>query len=157
MEFLTVYAFSTENWRRPAEEVAALFVLLEQFIEQETPTLMENNVRLRTIGRLQRAAREQPGGAAARRSTTTAGNTGITLIMALNYSARTEIEDAVRAHRRARSRRASSPPTTIDQETISQTPLYRASIPIPICSSAPRASCASRIFSSGSFPTRKST
>src|SRR6478735_9347061 len=52
VEFLTVYAFSTENWRRPPEEVAALFALLEIFVAQETPTLMKNNVRLQTIGRV---------------------------------------------------------------------------------------------------------
>ncbi len=51
VQYLTVYAFSTENWRRPAEEVEALFALLEIFIEQELPTLMKNNVRLETIGR----------------------------------------------------------------------------------------------------------
>ena len=54
LRFLTVYAFSTENWRRPPTEVAALFALLEHFIVQEIPTLMKNNawLRLRAIGRL---------------------------------------------------------------------------------------------------------
>ena len=52
VEFLTVYAFSTENWKRPEAEVAALWMLLEHFIEQEKPTLMKNNVRLQAIGRL---------------------------------------------------------------------------------------------------------
>ena len=52
IEYLTVYAFSTENWKRPETEVAALWGLLEHFIARETPTLMENNVRLLAIGRL---------------------------------------------------------------------------------------------------------
>src|ERR1700759_484621 len=78
VQYLTVYAFSTENWRRPPEEIAALFALLEVFIEQETPTLMRNNVRLRTIGRI----RELPGtsqAALAQAIETTAGNTAITM------------------------------------------------------------------------------
>ena len=93
--FLTVYAFSTENWKRPADEVAALFGLLEEFIAQETPSLMENSVRLRAIGRLN----ELPDScqlALRKAIAQTAGNTRITLILALNYSARTEIVDAVR-------------------------------------------------------------
>src|SRR5882724_4186281 len=53
IEFLTVYAFSTENWKRPEAEVNALWALLEHFIEQETPTMMKNNVRMQAIGRLQ--------------------------------------------------------------------------------------------------------
>jgi undecaprenyl diphosphate synthase len=51
VEYLTVYAFSTENWKRPPEEVSALWTLLEEFVAQELPTMMENNVKLRTIGR----------------------------------------------------------------------------------------------------------
>src|SRR6478672_3422526 len=52
VKFLTVYAFSTENWKRPREEIGALMALLEQFIAQELPGLMENNIRLQAIGRL---------------------------------------------------------------------------------------------------------
>jgi len=95
IEFLTVYAFSTENWRRPETEVQALWLLLEHFIAQETPTLMKNNVRLQAIGRLhelptscQQALREAIA--------TTSKNTATTLILALNYSGRTELVDAVR-------------------------------------------------------------
>ena len=95
VEFLTVYAFSTENWKRPEAEVAALWVLLDHFIQEETPTLMKNNVRLAAIGRLhelpkscQRALTEA--------TATTAQNTATTLILALNYSGRTEIIDAVK-------------------------------------------------------------
>ncbi len=95
IEYLTVYAFSTENWKRPAEEVMALFGLLEHFIAAELPTLMENNVQLQAIGRL----RELPINAQcaledAIRKTST--NTGLTLVLALNYSGRAELEDAIR-------------------------------------------------------------
>ncbi len=94
--FLTVYAFSTENWKRPAAEVAALWVLLEHFIAQETPTLMKNNVRLQAIGRLHELP-ESCQQALAVAVAQTAGNTATTLVLALNYSGRTEIVDAVRS------------------------------------------------------------
>jgi undecaprenyl diphosphate synthase len=96
VEFLTVYAFSTENWKRPAAEVAALWALLEHFIAQETPTLMKNNVRLEAIGRLPElpASCQQ---ALAEAVAQTAGNTATTLVLALNYSGRAEIIDAVKA------------------------------------------------------------
>jgi undecaprenyl diphosphate synthase len=96
VQFLTVYAFSTENWRRPPEEVAALFTLLEVFVAQETPTLMKNNVRLSTIGRVHELP-ESSQAALQSAVDATAGNTAMTLILALNYSARAEIEDAARA------------------------------------------------------------
>jgi undecaprenyl diphosphate synthase len=95
VEFLTVYAFSTENWKRPKAEVDALWALLEHFIAQETPTLMKNGVRLRAIGRIhelpescQRALQEA--------IELTAKNPATTLVLALNYSGRTEIIDTVR-------------------------------------------------------------
>jgi len=96
VEFLTVYAFSTENWKRPEAEVSALWMLLEHFIAQETPTLMKNGVRLQAIGRIH----ELPESCqAALRETIqlTANNPATTLILALNYSGRTEIIDTVRA------------------------------------------------------------
>src|SRR4051812_314829 len=96
VEFLTVYAFSRENWKRPAAEVSALWTLLEHFIAQETPTLMKNGVRLQAIGRIhelpescQQALRDAIA--------LTAKNPATTLILALNYSGRTEIIDTVRA------------------------------------------------------------
>ncbi len=96
IEFLTVYAFSTENWSRPPSEVSALMQLLEHFIEQEVPTLMQKNIRLQAIGRItdlpercQKALHEAID--------ETAGNTRLTLILALSYSGRTEIADAVKS------------------------------------------------------------
>jgi undecaprenyl diphosphate synthase len=93
---LTVYAFSTENWKRPVEEVHALFGLLEHFLAAELPTLLANNIRLRAIGRLQ----ELPPSALAALEKTidlTAHNTGMSLVLAINYSGRAELEDAVRS------------------------------------------------------------
>jgi undecaprenyl diphosphate synthase len=96
VKYLTVYAFSTENWKRPAEEVQALFGLLEHFLKAELPTLLQNGVQLRAIGRLQ----ELPASTRKALEETiaqTAGNEALTLILALNYSGRAELEDAVRA------------------------------------------------------------
>jgi undecaprenyl diphosphate synthase len=95
VEFLTVYAFSTENWKRPEAEVTALWALLEHFIEQETPTLMKNGVRLQTIGRTHELPQSCQD-ALRRTIELTAKNPKTTLILALNYSGRTEIIDTVR-------------------------------------------------------------
>lgn len=95
VEFLTVYAFSTENWKRPPEEVSALFGLLEHFLEAELPTMLANNVQLRTIGRIHEIPRNAQL-ALEQAIAKTSANTGLTLILALNYSGRAELEDAVR-------------------------------------------------------------
>ena len=51
VDYLTLYAFSTENWKRPGDEVSGLWILLEHFLDLELPTMMKNGVRLKTIGR----------------------------------------------------------------------------------------------------------
>jgi len=96
VQFLTLYAFSTENWKRPDDEVAGLWVLLEHFLEQEFPTMMKNGVRLRAIGRIH----ELPETTRKKLQDTieaTANNPATTLVLALNYSSRAEITDATRA------------------------------------------------------------
>jgi undecaprenyl diphosphate synthase len=96
VEFLTLYAFSTENWRRPKAEVMALMKLLERFLRQRTPELMEKNVRLEAIGRLT----DLPGACQRelqRAIDTTSGNTALTLILALSYSGRMEVIDAIQS------------------------------------------------------------
>ncbi|HEV7403096.1 MAG TPA: isoprenyl transferase [Chthoniobacteraceae bacterium] len=128
VQYLTVYAFSTENWRRPPEEVAALFALLEIFIEQETPTLMRNNVRLRTIGRTHELPATSQA-ALAQAIERTAGNTAMTMILALNYSGRTEIEDAMRAIGQE-IERGELKSAEITQETVAKR-LYTAEYPDP--------------------------
>lgn len=93
VEFLTLYTFSTENWNRPANEVAALMALLMDSIEEET--FMKNNIRFRIIGdvkklptdvlnRLEQCVQK------------TSSNTGMVLVLALSYSARWELTEAAR-------------------------------------------------------------
>lgn len=95
ISYLTLYAFSTENWNRPKDEVLSLMSLLVDAIEHETPTLMKNNVRLKAIGDLDslpEQVRIKLDGTIKK----TEVNTGLTLVLALSYSARWEIVDAVR-------------------------------------------------------------
>lgn len=95
VKFLTLYAFSTENWNRPEDEVAALMHLIVIAIERETPDLIKNNVRLDMIGDFSR----MPAEALNRLRqciADTAHCTGLTLNLALSYSARWEITEAVR-------------------------------------------------------------
>ena len=94
IEYLTLYTFSTENWNRPKEEVDALMTLLVDTIAKETPTLMNNNVRLQTIGDISRL----PDGARTKFLQCieqTSVNTGLTMVLALSYSARWEITNAM--------------------------------------------------------------
>lgn len=96
VEFLTLYAFSAENWKRPAREVAALMKLLEQFLRQKTPEMVEQNIRLQAIGRLNdlpKSCQEQLH----RSIEATAQNSGLTLILALSYGGREEILDGVKS------------------------------------------------------------
>ncbi len=128
VKFLTVYAFSTENWRRPKEETDALMVLLEEFIAQQLSTLMEHNIRLETIGRLQDLP-ESCRHALRDAKTHTSRNTAMTLVLALSYSGRAEIVDAVRdLCREAAAGRLA--PEDIDEPTISRH-LYTGKIPDP--------------------------
>jgi undecaprenyl diphosphate synthase len=93
--YLTLYAFSTENWDRPAPEVAGLMSLLVDTIRKEVPTLNKNNIRLQVIGDRQMLpdfAQTELDEALA----LTAANTGLTLIMALSYSSRWEIAHAIK-------------------------------------------------------------
>ena len=94
VEYLTLYTFSTENWNRPKEEVDALMVLLVDTIVKETPTLMNNNVRLQTIGDLERLP-EQTRQKFMQCIDQTSVNTGLTMVLALSYSARWEITQAI--------------------------------------------------------------
>jgi len=95
VEYLTLYAFSTENWNRPKEEVDALMALLVDTIYRETPTLMRNNVRLLTIGDLSRLP-ELTRDKFLECIRQTQDNTGLNLVLALSYSARWELTEAAR-------------------------------------------------------------
>ena len=95
VKYLTLYAFSTENWNRPSLEVSALMELLVHTINKETKTLMDNGVKLNAIGDL----KQLPGKCYKRLHEAmekTAGNTNSTLTLALSYSARWEITEAAR-------------------------------------------------------------
>jgi undecaprenyl diphosphate synthase len=96
VEYLTLYAFSSENWKRPAAEVNALMLLLEKFLNQKRDEMVREGIRLHHIGRLhelpsacQRKLREVMDA--------TAANTKLHLVLALSYSGRTEIVDAVKS------------------------------------------------------------
>ena len=118
IKYLTLYAFSTENWGRPKTEVDALMELLVQTIKLEVPKLQKNNIRLQAIGNLRmlpKDSRETLQQAIA----DTAGNDRMTLVLALNYSAKWEIIEAVRsiAHR---AQQGHLEPTDIDEKTFTE-------------------------------------
>ena len=96
IEILTLYAFSQENWKRPATEVGTLMALLREFLKKELNELVGNNIRLSVIGRtneLEPAVRRD----VERALETTASNEGMELCVALSYGGRTEILDACRS------------------------------------------------------------
>ena len=95
IEYLTLYAFSTENWERPEDEVTGLMTLFVDTIAKEVPDLHKNNIKLRFIGNLNLLpphAREALDNATVQ----TAQNTGLTLIVALSYSSRWELVEATK-------------------------------------------------------------
>ncbi|MBC7868468.1 MAG: isoprenyl transferase [Gloeobacteraceae cyanobacterium ES-bin-316] len=118
LEYLTLYAFSTENWNRPEYEVTGLMEILIDTIRQEVPTLNKNNIKLHVIGDLNmlpaNAARELQEALQE-----TASNTGLNLIMALSYSSRWEIINAVKNIAFA-VKAGDLDPDTITQETLQQ-------------------------------------
>lgn len=93
--FLTLYAFSIENWNRPKDEIQALFRLLIHNLYVETPTFQKNNIRLNVIGDVN-AFNEETQTTLKNCLKETANNTGLTLTLALSYSARWEITEAVK-------------------------------------------------------------
>jgi undecaprenyl diphosphate synthase len=93
--FLTLYAFSNENWNRPDEEVSALMGIMVQSLSNETETLLKNNIRLRTIGDIERLS-EEVREKLFETMQLTSVSTGLNLIIALSYSSRWEITSAAR-------------------------------------------------------------
>ena len=96
VRYLTLYAFSTENWSRPAYEVEGLMRILGEFVDRETRKLHEQGVQIRHLGRLDRLAEGLQRKIRAAIDLTSA-NTRLTLAVALNYGGRADIVDAVRA------------------------------------------------------------
>ncbi len=128
IKYLTLYAFSTENWGRPKEEVEGLMELLVNTIQKEIKSLLENQVRLLTIGNINHLPKVcQKNLLEAKEATRT--NTGLTLLLALSYSGRSEITGAAR--RIAEEVRAGKlQPDMISEETI-QGHLETAGVPDP--------------------------
>ena len=127
-EVLTLYSFSLENWKRPAEEVSFLMKMYIDYLRQERATMMENDIRFTQIGRLS----DLPGPVLEEMRITveqTAGNKGLRLVLALNYSSRAEITDAVREIAR-KAAAGELKPEAIDEETVSEH-LYTAGLPDP--------------------------
>jgi undecaprenyl diphosphate synthase len=128
VRYLTLYAFSTENWNRPKAEVAFIMMLLRRFLSRNLEDLHGNNVRLRATGRLERL----PGQSRSDLMNAieyTSGNTGLNLILALNYGGRREIVDAVR-ELSAMAARGEIDPATIDESSIAGA-LYLPDVPDP--------------------------
>ena len=95
VEYLTLYAFSSENWKRPEAEVTALMGLLAHFLKEKTPTLMKNNIRLQVIGQIEKLPASNRR-ALEKTTNVTADNDGLTLVVALSYGSREEIVGATR-------------------------------------------------------------
>ena len=132
VKYLTLYTFSTENWNRPQAEVDGLMELLITAIEENTAMLMENGVRLETIGdfgRIPERSRERFRQCMRQTSV----NSKLTLIIALSYSSRWEIAEALM------------------RKPCAATSVH-ATTPTPTCLSAPAASCASPTSSCGRWP-----
>jgi undecaprenyl diphosphate synthase len=128
IEYLTLYAFSLENWNRPRAEVTALMHLLEFYLKQEVPELDKNNVRLAAIGRLHEmplTAQQQLEHSIKSLSK----NTGLTLVLALSYGGRAEIVDAVRSI--AREMKAGQLDIADIDESVISNHLYTRNIPDP--------------------------
>jgi len=128
VEVLTLYTFSIENWKRPRREVDALMGILQETLRAEREELRSNNVRLAVIGR----TRDLPAPvrkAIAETQAFLAGSSGLLLILALSYSGRAELVDAVRAMLQKEDR-ARLDPAAVD-ETLVANYLYTAGLPDP--------------------------
>jgi undecaprenyl diphosphate synthase len=127
-DFLTLYSFSLENWKRPTSEVTFLMQMYIEYLQKERPTMMENNIRFQQIGRLENL----PDPVLDEVNVTleqTKNNNGLTLVLALNYGSRAEIVDAVQSIA-AKVKAGQLDPNRIDESTISSH-LYTAGMPDP--------------------------
>ena len=124
IQVLTLYAFSVENWKRPAAEVSTLMMLLKRYLRSELNTLLRNNIRFRVVGRvdeLPRDIQDELCDATER----TSRNGGMLFNIALNYGGRAEIVDAAR-----RALRAGVRPEDLDEDRFAQF-LYTSGQPDP--------------------------
>ena len=119
VKYLTLWGFSTDNWRRSPDEVATIFQLTQEWIEKETPWLNSQGVRLRHIGRLQQLP-DYLQLAINKAVELTSSNNGMTLTLAFNYSGQVEIVDAVRRLIDAGIPSHRIPPREIDESFFSR-------------------------------------
>jgi undecaprenyl diphosphate synthase len=127
LEYLTLYAFSIENWKRPRSEIRTLMMLLKEYIRCDLDTVLKNNIRFQAIGRIQ-DLEESVRKEIQRAAETTKGSTGMVLSIALNYSGRAELVDAFNRLMRERGKNGQRLP--VDEESISKS-LYTSGIPDP--------------------------
>ncbi len=128
VKFLTLYAFSSENWKRPKGEIRALMALLKEFLRVKTPEMKSQGVRLHAIGRLE----DLPSDCQRELSSAieqTSSNSDLDLILALSYGSREEIVDAAKQLAREAAS-GSLNPEDIDNDLMSQK-LYTSKIPDP--------------------------
>ena len=127
-DYLTLYSFSLENWKRPVSEVSFLMQMYIDYLRQERETMMKNNIQFHQIGRTD----QLPDPVLDEVNITleeTKANTGLHLVLALNYGSRAEITDAVRAIAE-KVKRGKLEPRDIQEQTISDH-LYTAAMPDP--------------------------
>ncbi|HMO14233.1 MAG TPA: isoprenyl transferase [Pirellulaceae bacterium] len=125
---LTLYCLSSENWKRPQNELDFLMLLLQQYLIQERGTLLDNNIRLKVIGSRERLP-ENVLKEMDRTVEMTDGNTGTCLCLAINYGGRSEIVEAVREIAR-KVQSGQIQPQQIDENLVSNH-LYTAGMPDP--------------------------
>src|SRR6185503_8875132 len=128
IKYLTLYAFSAENWNRPKDEVDALMKYLVHYLKTETSELNKNNVRLEVIGQIYRLP-ENVQEHLQRSIATLSKNNGLTLVMALSYGSRIEIVEAVRSIAE-KVKRGKLEPADISEKVISEN-LWTRNIPDP--------------------------
>ena len=128
IKYLTLYAFSTENWKRPAAEVTALMKLLKEFTVNQLPALQRENVRLNAIGRLDDLP-EISRLALLAAMKATRNNTSGVLTLALNYGGRSEIVDAARRFAEA-VKAGKADPAQLDEKLFADY-LYDPTLPDP--------------------------
>ena len=128
IKYLTLYAFSVEDWNPPPEEVEALMKYLIHYLKSETPELNKNNVRLEVIGQIYRLP-ENVQEHLRKSIATLSKNNGLTLVMALSYGGRSEIVDAVRSLAR-KAKDGELDPDDITEKVFSQH-LYTRNVPDP--------------------------
>lgn len=128
LEYLTLFGFSSENWKRPLSEVDDLMGLLRRYLRSEVPELHAQQVRLRVIGDRGRLAPDIVE-LIAEAEVLTAGNSGLTLVLALSYGSRAEVATAVRAI----ASEVSEGTLSLDQidETLVSSRLYTSDLPDP--------------------------